>query len=563
MVDRPGRSGGKLVVDSLRQHGVEWAFCVPGESYLEVLDALYDARNEITLVSARHEHGAANMAEAYAKLTGKVGICMVTRGPGACNGSIGVHTAFQDSTPMIMLVGQVPRGEWGREAFQEVDYSRMFEPLAKWAIQIDRTEEVPYYMAQAFRVAQEGRPGPVVVALPEDMLRERSDVADLPVQRVIPLAPDAAQMNELRALLEKAERPVLYVGGGGWTPAAKAGLQKFAEANGLPVCCSFRRHDIFDNNHPNFIGEMGIGAQVDLVKRVKDADVVLAVGTRLGEMTTQGYTLFDIPVPKQKLVHVVASGRDLGRTFHPTLAIQSNMETFIQAANALKPVDGSKRKEQIAEGRKQYEANQDPSKSPKGAVDLATCMIALNKRMTDDAVVTVDAGNFSGWAQRFLRYGKDRRLLGSTAGAMGYGVPAAVMAAITHPGRMAVGMAGDGGYGMTGQEIATAVAHKAAPIILLFNNNMYGTIRAHQEGRHPDRISGTDLVNPDFAAIAKAHGGFGAKVEKTEDFLPAFDQAVASGKVAVLEITVDKEAISTRATLSAIRDMGRKKQASA
>jgi acetolactate synthase-1/2/3 large subunit len=370
-------------------------------------------------------------------------------------------------------------------------------------------------------------------------------------------------MQEMRALLEKAERPVLYVGGGGCTPEAKAGLQKFAEANSLPVCCSFRRHDIFDNNHPNFIGEMGIGAHADLVKRVKEADVVLAVGTRLGEMTTQGYTLFDIPVPKQKLVHVVMSGRDLGRTFHPTLAIQSNMEPFIKAANALKPVDGSKRKAQVAEGRAQYEANQDPSHSPKGAVDLGRCMIELNKRMTDDAVVSVDAGNFSGWAQRFLRYGNGRRLLGSTAGAMGYGVPGAVMAAITQPGRMAIGMAGDGGYGMTGQEIATAVAHKAAPIILLFNNNMYGTIRAHQEGRHPDRISGTDLVNPDFAAIAKAHGGFGAKVEKTEDFLPAFDAAVASGKVAVLEITVDKEAISTRATLSTIRENGRKKQSAA
>jgi acetolactate synthase I/II/III large subunit len=563
MLDRPGRTGGKLVVDSLRAHGVEWAFCVPGESYLEVLDALYDARNEITLVSARHEHGAANMAESYAKLSGKVGICMVTRGPGACNGSIGVHTAFQDSTPMIMLVGQVPRAEWGREAFQEVDYTRMFEPVAKWVVQIDRTEEVPYFMAEAFRVAQDGRPGPVVVALPEDMLVERSTVGDVEPMRVAPLSPDAGELKKLGLLLSKAKKPILFLGGSSWTDAARKGIQTFAEKHMLPVCCSFRRHDIFDNNHANFIGEVGLASPPELIAMVKESDVVLAVGTRLGEVASMGYSLFDIPDPTQTLIHVLPGARDLNRVFHANLAIQSNMELFVKAANTLKAKKVPGRPARIAKGRKIYENNQNPKNSPAGGVNLGACMRALDQRLPKNAVITTDAGNFSGWVQRFLRYSPSRRFLGSTNGAMGYGVPAAVQASITHPNRMAIAMVGDGGFGMTGQEIATAFAHGGKPIIMLFNNNMYGTIRAHQEGKHPERVSGTNLVNPDFVAIAKAHGGHGELVSSTEDFMPAFNRAAKSGKPSIIEIVVEKEVISTRITLTGIREAAKKRLAAA
>lgn len=563
MAERPGRSGGKLVVDSLRAHGVEWAFCVPGESYLEVLDALHDASNEITLVTARHEHGASNMAESYGKLTGNVGVCMVTRGPGACNGSIGVHTAFQDSTPMIYLVGQVPRTQWGYEAFQEVDYTRMFDGVAKWAVQIDRTEEVPHIMAEAFRVAREGRQGPVVVALPEDMLTERSAVADVKPLRIPAVAPDAEDLKALGALLDKAKKPVLFLGGSGWSDSARRGIVKFAEKHNLPACCAFRRHDIFDNNHPNFIGEMGLASSADQVAYVKESDLVLAVGTRLGEMASQGYTLFDIPDPKQTLVHVLPGARDLNRVFHADLAIQSGMEAFVAAAGRLKLKDSKSRAAWVRKGRKAYEAVQAPGTSPVGAVDLAKCMRVFDAWLPKDAVITTDAGNFSGWVQRFLRYSPKRRFLGATNGAMGYGVPAAVQAAITHPNRMAIGVCGDGGYGMTGQEIATAVAHNARPIILLFNNSMYGTIRMHQEREHPERISGTNLVNPDFVAIAKAHGGHGERVERTEDFIPAFERAKKSGKVSIVEVMVEKEVISTKISMSALTAAAKKRLAAA
>ena len=563
MVNHQDRSGGRIVVDSFRQHGVEHVFCVPGESYLDILDALLDVSNEINLVSARQEGGAAYMAESYGKLTGKPGVCLVTRSPGAGNASIAIHTAYQDATPMVVLVGQIRRNFWGRGSFQELDYTRMFEPMAKWVVQVERTEDLPYYMGQAFRIAQEGRPGPVILSLPEDMLAERSRVGDMRVQHVNRAAPDPAQMQEMRAILVKAERPILYVGGSGWTPEAEKGLEQFAQANGLPVCCSFRRLDIFDNDHPNFVGEMGPAAAPDLVKRVKESDVILVVGTRLGEHATQGYTLLDAPVPKQKLIHVLQGAHDFGRVFHPTLAIQADMELFVKAATALKPVDVSRRAKQVAEARKQYEQNLDPSKSPKGEVDLGQCMIALDKRLSKDAIVTSDAGHYTGWVQRFLRFNGQRRFLAPVSGAMGYSVPAAVMAKIAEPNRMAVGLVGDGGFGMTGNEIATAVACGVAPIIVIFNNGMLGSIRAWQEISYPGRVSGTGLVNPDYVGLVEAHGGFGARVERTEDFLPAFDGAVASGKVSVIDLAMDPESITTRITLTGMREAAFKRKAAA
>jgi acetolactate synthase-1/2/3 large subunit len=563
MASHQGRSGGRIVVDSFRQHGVEHIFCVPGESYLDILDALVDVSGEITLISARQEGGAAYMAESYAKLTGKTGVCMVTRSPGACNASIAIHTAYQDATPMVIIAGQIRRNFWGRGSFQEIDFTRMFEPMTKWVVQVERTEDLPYYMGQAFRVAQEGRPGPVVLSLPEDMLAEHSTVGDLPVLHVSRTAPDTAQMQELQAILGKAERPILYVGGSGWTPAAKKGLEQFAAANALPVCCSFRRLDTFSHDHPNFAGEMGPAAAPELVERVKEADVVLAVGTRLGEHATRGYTLLDAPVPKQKLIHVLQGAQDFGRVFHPTLAIESDMELFVKAATALKPGDVSRRAKRVTDARKEYEQNLDPSKSPKGAVDLGKCMVALDERLSKDAVVTSDAGHYTGWVQRFLRFGGERRFLAPVSGAMGYSVPAAVMAKIADPKRMVVGLVGDGGFGMTGNEVATAVACGVAPVIVIFNNGMLGSIRAWQEISYPGRVSGTGLVNPDYVRLAEAHGGFGARVERTEDFLPAFDSAVASGKVAVIDLAMGPESITTRATLMDIREAALKRKAAA
>lgn len=563
MTEKKTRSGGRIVVDAFLAHGVEHVFCVPGESYLDILDALVDVGDEINLVSARQEGGATYMAEAYAKLTGKPGVCLVTRSPGACNASIAVHTAFQDATPMVVLVGQIRRNFSGRGSFQELDYTRMFEPMVKWVAEVERTEDLPYYLGQAFRIAQEGRPGPVVLSLPEDMLAERSPVGDLPLQHVNRQAPDKDQMQQMRALLDKAERPIMYVGGSGWTPAAKKAMEEFARANALPVCCSFRRLDTFDNDHPNFVGEVGPAAAPELVKRIKEADVVLAVGTRLGEHATQGYTLFESPVPKQTLIHVLRGAEDFGRVFHPTLGIASDMELFFAAANASNPSDKGWRSERVAEARKQYEQNLDPSKSPKGAVDLGQCMVALDKRLPNDAIVTSDAGHYTGWVQRFLTFGGERRFLAPVSGAMGYSVPAAVMAKIADPKRMAVSLVGDGGFGMTGNELATAAACGVAPIVIIFNNGMLGSIRAWQEISYPGRVSGTGLVNPDYVRLAEAHGGFGARVARTEEFLPAFDAAVASGKLAVIDLEVDKEAITTRVTLSAIREAAFKRKAAA
>lgn len=554
MVQKSIRSGGRIIVDVFLQYGVEHVFCVPGESYLDILDAFHDVPGEINLVSARQEGGATYMAESYGKLTGKVGICLVARSPGACNASIAVHTAFQDATPMILLVGQIRRDFWGRGSFQELDFTRMFEPMTKWVAQVERTEELPYYLAQAFHLAKEGRPGPVVLSLPEDMLTEQTDVADIPVQPFVAKSPDEDQMAEMRAILDTAERPFLYVGGGGWTEAAKRGIEEFAMANALPVGCTWRRLDTFDNFHPNFVGEMGPAAAPELVELVKQSDVVLAVGNRLGEHPTQGYTLFDHPVPSQKLIHVLQDARDFGRVFHPTLAIQSDLAAFVGAANKTKSASTPSKEARVAEARKNYELNLDPSNSPKGMLDLGQCMVELDQRLPEDAIVTSDAGHFTGWVQRFLRFGIKRRFLAPISGAMGYAVPAAIMAKITQPQRMVVATVGDGGFGMTGNEITTAVACGAAPIILIFNNGMLGSIRAWQEIGYPGRVSGTGLVNPDYVKLADAHGVFGARVERTEDFAPAFEDAVKSGKPALIDLAMDPEAITTRVTLTQIRE---------
>jgi acetolactate synthase-1/2/3 large subunit len=549
----PLLSGGQLVVAALKAHGVEMAFSVAGESYLEVLDALFDAP-EIRLITCRQEGGAAFMAEAYGKLTGKPGVLLVTRGPGACNASIGVHTAHQDSTPMVVLVGQVARHQIDREAFQEVDFRKMYAPLAKWVTQIDMAERVPELMNQAFQVATSGRPGPVVVALPEDMLRDTAAAAVVGPYRAVRAHPGAADLAELRRLLAAAERPIVLVGGSGWNDAACADIARFAQANDLPVCCSFRRQDIVDNRLSVYVGDLGTGAAPSLVARFKAADLVLAIGARIGEITSQSYTLLGVPDPGKTLIHVHAAAEELGRVFRPILAMQSGMPEIAAALAGLEQIPNPRWAEWRKEARSEYEVGLQPSKlADAPALDLGRIMTWLCERLPDDAIVTSDAGNFSGWPNRFLQYRRPGRQLGPTSGAMGYGVPAAVAAKLVHPDRIVVGFVGDGGFMMTGQEMATALGEGGGPIVLLFNNAMYGTIRMHQERRFPGRVVGTALHNPDFAALAKAYGAFGATVARTEEFAPAFEEAVASKLAAVIELQMDPEMITTRTTLSAIR----------
>jgi acetolactate synthase-1/2/3 large subunit len=546
------RTGGQLVVDALKGHGADMAFAVPGESYLAVLDALYDASNAIRLITCRHEAGAANMAEAYGKLTGRPGICMVTRGPGACHASIGLHNAFQDSTPLILLIGQVGRGHRDREAFQEVDYRRFFSQMTKWAAEIDDAARIPEYLHRAFTVATSGRPGPVALALPEDMLRDTASVADAPAYRPVRAHPGAREMETLRALLAEAERPFLLVGGGGWTPEACRQITAFAGLNDLPVCCSFRRQDIVDNGHPNYVGHVNTDPDPKLLERLRAADLVLVVGARLGEITTQGYTLFERAAAGQKLIHVHADGSVLGRVYAPTLAIEAGMPEFAEAAAQLPPIDPAPWGAWAREAREDYVAFSAPAPYS-GALDLGACMLTLRARLPADAVLAVDAGNFSGWPMRFLPCRTPRTQLGPQSGAMGYGVPAAVAASLVRPGRLVLGFVGDGGFLMSEQEIATAVQHGASPILFVFNNGLYGTIRAHQERSYPGRVVGTDLSNPDFAALARSFGAHGETVERTAEFVPAFERAVAARKLAVIDLRMDPEVISTRTTLSAIR----------
>jgi acetolactate synthase I/II/III large subunit len=552
-------SGGQLVVAALRAHGVDMAFSVAGESYLEVLDALFDAP-EIRLVTCRHEGGAAFMAEAYGKLTGKPGVLLVTRGPGACNASIGVHTAFQDSTPLVVLVGQVARHQIDREAFQEVDFRRMFAPLAKWVVQIDMAERVPELINQGFQIAVSGRPGPVVLALPEDMLRDCCAAPVAGPYRAVRAHPGAADLGELRRLLAAAERPMMLVGGSGWSDEACRDITRFVLANDLPVCCSFRRQDIVDNRLPCFVGDLGTGASPSLVARVKQADLLLAVGARIGEITSQSYSLLGIPEPGKALIHVHAAAEELGRVFRPSPAIQSGVPEFAAAVATLAPVAAPRWSAWREAARAEYEAGL-VSPSSSSPLDLGEIMRWLRDRLPDDAIVTSDAGNFSGWPNRFLQYRRPGRQLGPTSGAMGYGVPAAVAAKLVHPDRLVVGFCGDGGFMMTGQELATAMLEGTGPIILVFNNSMYGTIRMHQERRFPGRAVGTALKNPDFVALAHAYGAFGTSITSTADFAPAFEEAASGSRTAIIELKMDPEMITTRTTLSEIRRQAEARQA--
>jgi acetolactate synthase-1/2/3 large subunit len=544
------RSGGNILIESLRVHGVKKIFCVPGESYLDALDALH-GEDAMRVITCRQEGGAAFMAEAYGKLTGQPGICFVTRGPGACNASIGLHTAMQDSTPFILLVGQVGREMMGREAFQEVDYRLMFQPpISKWAVQIEKAADIPRVMKEAFEAATTGRPGPVVVALPEDMLCEESDVPVIYPAAPTHFAPKHADIEKLKTILQEAKKPLVIVGGGSWTDTAIAQFEKFAAASKLPVIAGFRRQDAFHNNHECYAGVLGTTIDPELLKRVEEADVIIAVGTRLGEILTQSYTIITSPVPKQRLVHVYPDASELQKVYKSELAIHSSVGEFAKALENV-TINGD-----WAEWTKslnaRYRAWSTVKSRDKFTVDLDGVIEDIINTLPEDAIITTDAGNFSGWPQRFVRYDRPMRLLAPTSGAMGYGAPSAVAASLAFPDRVVVAFMGDGGFMMTGQEIATAMHEGAHPVWLVFNNGMYGTIRMHQEKHYPGRKSATDLTNPDFAALARSYGAAGVTVEKTADFLPAFKAAIASKKPTLIEVKMDPQQITTAKKLSEI-----------
>ncbi len=546
------RTGGQILIDQLKIHGVDLAFGVPGESYLAALDALYDARNSIRFITCRQEGGACVMAEAYGKMTGRPGICFVTRGPGATNASIGLHTAFQDSSPMILLIGQVARDQTEREAFQEIDFRRMFGPVTKWTAEIDDARRIPELVSQAFHRATSGRPGPVALALPEDMLTDVVETADAGPYKKIEAHPGPADMARLRELLAASRRPLMIVGGGGWGPQSTADLTAFAEANNIPVANSFRCQDIVDNLKPFYAGDVGIGINPKLAERVRTTDLMLVVGARMGEMTTSGYTLLDIPVPKQPMVHVYPGSDELGRVYQPLLPINAGMAAFAAAAKAMKPVDSSAWKSWTESAHADYLANAEPTRLP-GDVQLGEIVVWLRKNAPADTIITNGAGNYTAWVHRYYPYRGFRTQVAPTSGAMGYGVPAGIAAKAVHPDRTVISWNGDGCFMMNGQELATAVQHDLPVIFIVVNNGMYGTIRMHQERHYPDRVIGTELKNPDFAALARAYGALGETVSRTEQFAPAFERARAAGKPSLIEIRVDPEALTPRQSLSQIR----------
>jgi len=550
--DLKTRHGGRILADALVAQGVKLAFGVPGESYLPVLDGLHDLQDRLRFIVCRQEGGASYMAEAYGKLTGEPGVLFVTRGPGATNGAIGVHTGFQDSTPMVVFIGQVPNEFVEREAFQEIDYRRMYGQMAKWVAQIDRVERIPEYVSRAFHTAVAGRPGPVVLALPEDTLFSDAAVADVPRHHVVRAAPAPADIERLRRLLADAQRPFVLVGGGGWSAEACRGLKKWIESNGLPVGTSFRCQDLFDNRSANYVGDVGIGINPKLAERVKQADVLLVIGARLGEMTTSAYSLVDAPVPRQALVHVHGGAEELGRVYRPALAINSGMAQFLDAVSGLS-FDKAEWRASTATARKEFLEWTEPRPMP-GAVQYGEIIRWLSDHLPEDAIIAGGAGNFASWLHRHFRYKGFRTQLGPTNGSMGYGYPAAVAAKLAASGRTVFALCGDGDFLMNGQEIATAVQYGANFVAVVVNNGLYGTIRMHQEREYPGRVFGTALSNPDFSAYARAFGGHGETVERTADFAPAYERAVASGKPALIELRIDPDAITPATTLSAIRE---------
>ena len=545
------KTGGQLIVDALKANGVKRISCVPGESYLAVLDALYDSG--IESVVCRQEGGAAMIADAWGRLTGEPGICMVTRGPGAMNASAGLHISRQDSVPVILFIGQVQSDAREREAFQEVEYRRAFTEIAKWVGEIDDAARIPEFVTRAFAIATSGRPGPVVLSLPEDMLTK--EVEAVAARAAVPVEshPGPSQIARMEALLAKAERPIAILGGTRWNEAAVAGFREFAERWQLPVGCSFRRQMLFDHLHPGYAGDVGIGINPALAKEIKEADLVLLVGGRMSEMPSSGYTLLDVPYPKQTLVHVYPDPGELGRVYRPDLAIAAAPDDFVAALATSAPKSAPLWAERTKQMHEAYLNWSTPPQTGPGAVQMGPIMDWIEANVAEDAIFTNGAGNYATWLHRFHRFRHFGTQAAPTSGSMGYGLPAAVGAKKLHPDRDVICFAGDGCFMMHGQEFATAVRYNLPIITLVINNGIYGTIRMHQEREYPGRVSATDLTNPDFAALARAYGGHGETVEKTGDFAAAFERARASGKPSIIEIKLDPEAITPARTLSQIR----------
>ena len=546
------RTAAEVLVDQLIANGVRHVFCVPGESYLAVLDAFHD--RDITVTVCRQEGGAAMMAEAVGKATGRPGVCFVTRGPGATNASPGIHIAQQDSTPLIMFAGQVARDVRGREALQELDYHAAFGGMAKWVAEIDDAARVPEIVSRAFYTATSGRPGPVVIALPEDMLRERVVAADAPPFEPVETSPGAADMQKLAQLLSAAERPFVIVGGSRWSPAARESMQRFAERFALPVATSYRRLPLFDPLHPCYAGDLGIGPNPKLVARIKHADLVLLIGGRLGELPSQGYELFDIPGPQTKLVHVHPGAEELGRLYRPHLAIHASPVPFTEAAAAMPPPAAIAWRAGTQTAHADYLAwTQTPTAQP-GGVNLGAVMVWLRDNLPADTILCNGAGNYAAWIHRFYRFRHFATHIAPTSASMGYGMPSAVAMKRLHPERTVISLNGDGDFLMNGQEFATAVQYQLPIVVIVCDNGIYGTIRMHQERDYPGRVSATTLRNPDFAAYARAFGGFGITVERTQDFAAAFQAATASGQPAIVHLKIDPEAITPMTTLAQIRE---------
>ncbi|MGA1635493.1 MAG: thiamine pyrophosphate-binding protein [Gemmobacter sp.] len=546
------RSGAEIIADALVANGADTLFGVPGESFLGLLDAIHGRAGLLRFIACRQEGGAAFMADAHAKLTGRPGVCVVTRGPGACNASIGIHTAFQDSTPMIVLIGQVARDQREREAFQEVEFRHMFAPMAKWVAEIDSAARLPEHLSHAFHLAQSGRPGPVVLAIPEDVFAEMAAVADLPPARRIAAAAAPRDIAAIRDAIAAAERPICILGGPGWNAEAKAAFEGFAARADLPVVTSLRCQDYFDNHHPCYGGDLGIGAHPAIVARLRESDLLVVLGARLGEMTTQGYAVPEPPRSAQRLVHIHPDGDELGRVYYPDLPVVAASADVAQALAAQEMPQSAARAAWRAEGHAIYERLLAPLPQP-GALDMGVFMAELAARLDPDAIIANGAGNYTGWVHKHYRFRRYRTQLAPTNGAMGYGVPAGVAAALVAPGRRVVAFAGDGCFQMNGQELGTAVQHGARVLFVVVNNGSYGTIRMHQERAFPGRVSGTDLVNPDFAALARAYGMHAETLTRTADIAQVLARALAVEGPALIEARVDPEAITTRTTLSAIR----------
>ncbi len=546
------RTGGRVLVDALVVNGIDTVFCVAGESYLPVLDSLYESRNAVRLISCRQEGAACHMAEAWGKLTGKPGICFVSRGPGTMNATIGVHTAQQDSTPLILFIGQVARGTLGREALQEIDYTRLFPAITKWCVEVDDARRLPEIVGRAFQVATSGRPGPVVISLPEDVLDDVVSVADPRPFAPVRAHPGASDLERLVALLSAARQPLAILGGGGWNQAAADGVGEFLRANRLPVAVSFRRHHLFDNRDPRFVGDVGLGIDPRLAQRVRDADLLLVIGAELGEVVTGRYTYLEVPTPRQTLVHVHPGPEELGKVYQPTLAINAGMPEFAAAVAALPPVPERAWDDWTRAARAEYEDALKPVPDP-GPVQLGEIVAWLNGRLPEDAIVTNGGGTYTLWLLRHFQFKGFNAQLSPASGSMGYGLPAALAGKIVHPERTVVAFAGDGCFLMTGQELATAVQHRLPVVVILVNNDMLGSIRLHQERRYPDRVSGTDLVNPDFVAFARSFGIHATRVDETAAFPPAFEAALAAGGPALIEVVMSPEAMGPGRTLSAAR----------